>query len=219
LLHTNGNGIDINAEVDGIKGRFLVDSGNQSGTFLSSTFVTQNNLVQKLHAHYLAYNGRGFGGDSPPAWYVRLHDFKIGPLKIKAPVSRLQTANDAFNNQLAGNIGQDILNRFVITFDCKRSVMYLEKTPSWNKPAAFNRTGMLVDFNHDSDEIKTVLPNSPAEALGLKPGDRILTINGAKPSEDPNDPLFIQPVGTILHLQVKRGEITQPYDITLRNVL
>ena len=29
FLHTNGNGIDVDAKVDGIKGRFLVDSGNQ----------------------------------------------------------------------------------------------------------------------------------------------------------------------------------------------
>jgi len=95
--------------------------------------------------------------------------------------------------------------------------MYLEKTPLWSKPATFNRTGMLVDYNHDSDEIKTVSPNSPAEAAGLRQGDRILTINGTKPSDDPNDPLFRQAVGTVLHLQVQRGEISQGYDVTLRN--
>lgn len=219
FLHTNGNGIDVEAKVDGIKGRFLVDSGNQTGTFLSSAFVTQNDLVQKLNAHYRGYNGRGFGGDSPPAWYVRLHSFQVGKLKIEGPISRLQTANDSFNDKLAGNIGQDILNRFIVTVDCKHAVMYLEKTPLWNKPASFNRSGMLVDYNHDSDEIKTVFPDSPAEAAGLRQGDRILTINGTKPSDDPNDPLFKQPVGTVLHLQVQRGEISQTYDVTLRDVL
>ena len=219
FLHTNGNGIDVEAKVDGIKGRFLVDSGNQTGTFLSSAFVTQNDLVQKLNAHYRGYNGRGFGGDSPPAWYVRLHSFQVGKLKIEGPISRLQTANDSFNDKLAGNIGQDILNRFIVTVDCKHAVMYLEKTPLWNKPASFNRSGMLVDYNHDSDEIKTVFPGSPAEAAGLRQGDRILTINGTKPSDDPNDPLFNQPAGTVLHLQVQRGEISQTYDVTLRDVL
>ena len=219
ILHTNGNGIDVDASIDGIKGRFLVDSGNQAGTFLGSAFVERNQLVQKLHARYRGYNGRGFGGDSPPAWYVRLHSFQIGRLKIKGPVSRLQTANESLNGTLAGNIGQDILNRFTVTVDCRHAVMYLEKTPSWNKPASFNRTGMLVDYNHDSDEIKTVFAGSPADAMGLRQGDRILTINGAKPGDNPNDPLFTQPVGTILHLQVKRGDTTQPYDITLRDIL
>jgi predicted aspartyl protease len=219
FLHTNGNGIDVDAKIDGIKGRFLIDSGNQSGTRLSSDFVAQNNLVEKLHARYLGYNGRGFGGDSPSAWYVRLHSFQIGKLKIKGPVSRLQTAKDSFNQKLAGNLGQDILNRFIVTVDCKHAVMYLEKTPLWDKPASFNRTGILVDYNHDSDEIKTVLPGSPAEAAGLKPGDRILTINGMKPSDDPNESLFKQAVGTVIHLQVQRGETSQAYDVTPRDLL
>ncbi len=220
LLHTSGNGIDVYAKVGGIRGRFLVDSGNQTGTFLNSAFVTQNHLVKKLNAHYRGYNGRGFGGDSPLAWYVRLHSFQIGKLTIKGPITRLQTANDnSFTSELAGNIGQDILDRFVVTVDCRHAVMYLEKTPSWNKPAVFNRTGIIFDFNHGSDEIKTVFPGSPAEAVGLRPGDRILTINGNKPSDDPNDALFKQPVGTVLHLEVRRGEVTRTYDVTLRNVL
>jgi hypothetical protein len=78
-LHTSGNGIDVDATVDGIKGRFLVNSGNEIGTFLSSTFVTQNDLVKKLDAKYRGYNGRGFGGDSPPAWYVRCTAFSHCP--------------------------------------------------------------------------------------------------------------------------------------------
>jgi hypothetical protein len=218
-LHTSGNGIDVDATVDGIKGRFLVDSGNQIGTFLSSVFVTRNDLVKKLNARYRGYNGRGFGGDSPPAWYVRLHILQIGKLKIRSPIARLQSANDSFNDKLAGNIGEDILKRFIVIVDCKHAIMYLEKTPLSNEPAVFNRTGMIVDYNHGSDEIKTVFPGSPAEAAGLRQGDHILTINGAKPSDDPNDPLFKQPVGTVLHLQVRRGEISQAYDVTLRDVL
>ncbi len=218
-LHTSGNGIDVDATVDGFEGRFLVDSGNEIGTFLSSVFVTRNDLVKKLDARYRGYNGRGFGGDSPPAWYVRLNSLQIGKLKIRGSIVRLQTANDTFNDQLAGNIGQDILKRFIVTVDCKHAVMYLEKTPSWETPAIFNRTGMIVDYNHDSDEIKTVFPGSPAEAAGLRPGDRILTIDGAKPSDDPNDPIFTQPVGTVLRLEVRRGEVSQAYEVTLRDVL
>jgi hypothetical protein len=219
MLHTNGNGIDVMAKVDGIEGRFLVDSGNQQGTFLSAVFGDRNHLVQRLGAHLLGYNGRGFGGDSPQAYFARLHSFQVGRLKIKSPISRLQTANDSFNETLAGNIGQDILGRFTVTFDCQHAVMYLEKNPGWNKPGAFNRTGMLVDFNEDWDEVKSVFPGSPADTVGLKRGDRIVKINGKTPSADPNDPLFTQAAGTVLHLEVKRGEASQLYDITLRDVL
>jgi len=97
--------------------------------------------------------------------------------------------------------------------------MFLEKAVGWNKPASFNRVGVLADFNHGSDEVKTVLPGSPAEVAGLMPGDRILTINGVKPSDDPNEPLFRQPVGTVLHLQVQRGADYRNYDVRLRDLL
>ncbi len=219
LLHKNGNGIDVEAKVDGIPGRFLLDSGNQTGLFLNSGFVNNNHLVESLGARYRGYNGRGLGGPSPEAWFVRLHTFQLGHLKISGPIARLQTANDSFNEVLAGNIGQDILSRFVVTVDCSRAVMYLEKTAAWNKPQPFNRTGMLVDYNEGSDEVKTVFPGSPAEAAGLKVGDRIVGINGNKPSDDPNDPIFMQPIGTVLHLQVQRNDTSQSYEVKLRDVL
>lgn len=218
-LHKNGNGIDVDARVAHIRGRFLIDSGNQIGTFLSSAFVTQNDLVRKLNARYRGYNGRGFGGDSPSAWYVRLPRFQIGGFKIKGAIARLQTADDSFNNNLAGNLGQDFLQRFDVTVDCRHAVMYLEKTHGWSEPASFNRAGVLVDYNHESDEVKTVFPGSPAEIAGLKQGDRILTIDGARPSGDPNEPLFRQPAGTVLHLRVLRGTETLVYDITLHDLL
>lgn len=219
LLHKNGNGIDVEAKVDGVSGRFLVDSGNQIGLFLSAEFVNKNNMVKLLGARYRGYNGRGFGGPSPEAWFVRLHKFQLGRLKITGPIARLQTANDSFDDQLAGNIGQDILSRFIVTVDCVHGEMYLEKTAAWKKPGVFNRTGMIVDYNEGSDEVKTIFPGSPAEIAGLKPGDRIVAINGSKPSDDPNDPVFKQPIGTVLHLEVLRGKTSQTYDVTLRDVL
>jgi C-terminal processing protease CtpA/Prc len=106
-----------------------------------------------------------------------------------------------------------------VTVDCVHAVMYLEKTAAWNKPGVFNRTGMIVDYNEGSDEVKTVFPGSPAAVAGLKAGDRIIAINGSKPSDDPNDPLFKQSIGTVLHMEVRRGKTSQTYDVTLRDVL
>jgi hypothetical protein len=217
-MHKDGNGVEIRAEVDGIPGVFGLDTGNQVGLFLNSSFVQEHNLVAALGAHYRGYNGKGFGGPSPEAWFARLHTLRIGDVEIANPVVRLQTQPDGATAN-AGNIGQSILNRFTLIVDCMRGVMYLEKTVDWAKSEVFNRAGLILDPVSGVYNVMTVLTGSPGEASGLKPGDRITRINGQAPSDDPNDPVFNEPVGTILHLTVSRNGTERVYDVTLKDVL
>ena len=97
--------------------------------------------------------------------------------------------------------------------------MYLEKNHSWATVEVFNRAGLILDPADGVDNVMTVLPGSPGEASGLKRGDMITGINGHPPADDPNDPIFNQPVGTVLHLTVRRDGTTHTYDVTLRDVL
>jgi hypothetical protein len=218
ILNKDGNGAEIRAEADGIPGVFLLDTGNQIGLFLNSGFVQEHNLVATLGVHYRGYNGKGFGGSSPEAWFTRLHTLRIGDVEIAKPVVRLQTASDGFRAN-AGNIGQSILNRFILTVDCMRGVMYLEKTQNSNKPEIFNRAGLIFDPADGVDHVMTVLTGSSGETSGLQPGDTITSINGKSPSDDPNDPAFNQPVGTVVHLTVSRNGKVSAYDVPLRDVL
>lgn len=210
-LHKNGNGADVRAEADGIPGVFLLDTGNQIGLFLNSGFVQEHNLVATLGAHYRRYNGRGFGGPSPEAWFTRLHTLRVGDLEIAKPVVRLQTAPDVFQAN-AGSIGQSILNRYTLTLDCMREVMYLEKIPNSSKPEVFNRDGLILDPADGVDHVMTVLAGSSGEASGLKSGDTITSINGKALSGDPNDPAFNQQVRTVIHLAVSRNGAASAYD-------
>ncbi|MGA7157417.1 MAG: aspartyl protease family protein [Acidobacteriaceae bacterium] len=218
IMHKDNNGIEVLAYADGVPGMFTIDTGNQIGLFLNSGFVHAHDLVHALGATFHGYNGKGFGGPSPEAWFARLPTLRMGEITVDDPVVRLQTASDGMGAN-AGNIGQSILNRFVVTVDCMRGVMYLEKTPGWDRREAFNRAGLVLDFEDGGDNVMTVLPGSSGEAAGLKVGDRITAIDGKTPADDPNDPAFTQPVGTVLHLTVSRGGVVRAFDVTLKDVL
>jgi hypothetical protein len=218
ILHKDGNGAEIRAEVDGVPGVFTLDTGNQIGLFLKSGFVQEHDLVSTLGAHYRGYNGRGYGGPSPEAWFTRLHTLRIGDLDVANPLVRLQTQPDVLGAN-AGNIGQSILKRFTLIVDCMRGVMYLEKNANWAKPEVFNRAGLILDPVDGVDRVMTVLAGSPGEASGIEQGDSITSINGQPPSDDPNDPVFTQPIGAVLHLTVRRNGNVRVYDVTLNDVL
>lgn len=218
-LNKHGNGIYLHAKVDGIPGSFQLDSGNETGFFLNSSFVKKHRLQEKLHATLRGYNGKGLGGDSPEAWFTRLHTLDLGSVVLRGPVVRLETGDDRFVQKLAGNVGQSILKHFTVTVDCRHRVMYLEKLPGWNNPEIFNRAGLIYDEKVAGDEIKTVFVGSPAEAAGLRRGDLITAIDGIKPLEEQQDPTFAQPVGKVLHITVRRDGVERTYDVTLRDVL
>jgi hypothetical protein len=218
-LNRHGNGIYLDAKVNSISGRFLLDSGNETGFFLNSAFVNKHHLQEKLQATLKGYNGKGLGGDSPEAWFTRLHTLTVGSIILRGPIVRLQTGNDDSVHKLAGNIGQSILKRFTVTVDCRHHVMYLETLPDWDQREIFNRAGLVYDDQEGGDEVKTVFPGSPAENAGLKPGDLITAIDGTKPLEEQHDPVFAQPIGTVLHIRVRRNGAEQIYNVTLRDML
>ena len=203
-LNKHGNGIYLYAKVDGIRGRFLLDSGNEISLLLNATFVNKHHLQRKLHATLRGYNGKGMGGDSPEAWFTRLHTLTLGSAVINDPLARLVTAKQSNYDKLAGNIGQSILKHFTVTVDCRHRVLYLDPRADWPAREIFNRAGLVYDGQDDGDLIKTVFPGGPAEAARLQRGDLITAINGVKPTGDSNDPAFTQPVGTVLHLTVRR---------------
>ena len=219
ILNKHGNGVYLDAKVDGIRGRFQLDSGNETGLFLNAAFVDKHHLPESLHAKLRGYNGKGLGGDAPEAWFTRLHTLDLGSVGLRDPVVRLLTAKDNYLQKLAGNIGQSTLKHFTVTVDCRHRVMYLEKLPNWDARELFNRAGLIDDGQDSGDEVQTVFPGSPAEAAGLRRGDLITAINGAKPGDDAHDPAFTQPVGTVLHLTVRRDGVEHTYDVTLGDVL
>jgi hypothetical protein len=226
-LVLDGQSIEVNASVDGASGLFTLDTGNQVAFWLEPGFVKNNNLVERLAARYRGFSGEGYGGPTPEAYYARVKTLQLGEdTEVDNVIAYLYTGDPA-PGENAGNIGRSILRQFNITIDVMRGDLYLEKNDAWGKPAIFNRAGIVIDPTDQGQKIMTVLPGGSGEAAGLKVGDLITGIgkpgNGGQepppPGDDPDEPAFLQPVGTVVHLTIKRGDAVQRIDVKLRDVL
>jgi hypothetical protein len=217
-IQSNGNGLFVEASIGKASGRFILDTGNEFGFSLNSGFTEKNDLVHALGAHFLGYNGRGFGGPSPEAYLVRVNTLRIGDVSAPSVIAHL-TTDPSDKSELAGNIGQSILGKFTEVFDCMRGKVYFEKTKDSNRPEVFNGAGLIFDSFGHGLQVMTVLPGGPGARAGLQIGDVITAIDGKAPSDEVNSPAFLQPPGTELQLTVQRGSETREVSLTLKEIL
>ena len=213
--------IEVRASVNGMSGVFLIDTGDEASLTVEQRFVNQHNLVKQLSPRYRGYSGSGVGGAEPEAYYGRVEALRIGEAEVSHVIAFL-CDGQAISPDNAGNIGTQILRQFNITFDLPHGVLYFEKNSNWGKPEVFNRAGIVIDPIQQDQKVMNVLPGSPAEISGVEVGDIILKIDGRAPNDNPlqrDDPAFLQPVGTVVHLTIQRGIRTRKIDVTLRNIL
>jgi Aspartyl protease/PDZ domain len=213
--------LEVRGTVDGASGVFTIDTGDEASLELEPGFASQNDLANRLHAHYRGYSGSGTGGPMPTAYYARLGTLRIGEAEVNDAITQLLDDHLGPGVENDGNIGTRVLRQFNITIDCIRGVLYLEKNSNWGKPGIFNRAGLVTDSIMQDQKVMTILPGSPSDVAGIKIGDVIMQIDGHSPSDDPleqNDLAFLQPVGTIVHLTVKRGDRVRKIDVTLRDM-
>jgi hypothetical protein len=217
-LQYQGNALLVQASIADSSGMFLLDSGNEFGTMMSTGFTVNNDLVHALGAHFLAYNGRGFAGPSPQAYLARVNTMRIGDVPVPSVIGRFST-DPSDKSNLAGNIGQNILHHFTEVFDCMRGQVYFETTKDSAQPEVFNRAGLIFDSFGHGLQAMTVLPGSPGAQAGVETGDVITAINGKAPDDEVNQPAFLQPSGTQLQLTVQHGTETRRVTVTLGDVL
>lgn len=217
-LQFQGNALLVQASIRDAYGLFVLDSGNESGTTMNTRFTVKNHLIRALDAHFIAYNGRGFAGTSPQAYLARVNIMRIGEVPVPSFIGRFSTDSSDTRN-LAGNIGQDILSHFTEVFDCMRGEVYFETTKDSVRPEVFNRAGLIFDSFGHGLQVMTVLPESAGAQAGLKTGDVIIAIDGETPSDEVNQPAFLQPSGTQLQLTVRHGTKIREVTVILRDVL
>ncbi len=163
---------------DQYEGEFRLDVGSSSAVDLHTPFVKQHGLRDKAKPAIEVVGG-GFGGTFTST-LTRMKKMSVGPYSWTDPLITLSsTAVGALASEdYAGNVGNQILERFTCTFDYDHKTLYLEPGAKYGERDRFSRSG--VQFAKFGDTVKAmqVLKGSAAEKAGIQVEDVVLTVNG-----------------------------------------
>jgi hypothetical protein len=216
----------VHGTIDGIPGRFWVDTGSRASLTTMSVFTKQHDLEKRYAPKFEAVTGWGVGGPSRGK-PVRFHEVTIGDAKVTGVVGDLFTGTKSAmtDPDSAANLGGGILHRFAVTFDYGHRTMYLEPGPQAGSPDLYDRSGLFL-LRADGGKALTVgavTPTGPAEQAGVREGDRILAIDGTAVATRPITAwrayLREHPPGTRVKLHVERGGKAHDLTITLAELV
>ncbi len=220
----NGHIPQVEGEIDGIPGKFDIDTGSRASITLLGPFAEKHKLKDRYTAKVEAVTGWGVGGPAR-SLVARAGTLRLGPVRIAAPVTELslQKKGAFIDPYVAGNVGAGVLKRFNIVFDYANQKLIFELNSLASRPDVFDRSGMWLNQGESGFEVIDVVPGGPAAQAALRTGDRILAVDGRKATELDLPGLRgrfkSEPSGTEVRLTVRSGEATRDVVLTLKDLV
>jgi len=162
---------------DQYEGDFRLDVGSGSTVDLHTPFVKAHALAA-ASGPKLEVTGGGFGGTFSTT-VCRMKKMEIGGYSWDDPIvllSQVETGGLA-SEDYAGNIGNQLLERFRCTFDYERRMVYLEPGQRYGERDVFSLAGMQLARIDDSVVAMQVLPGSPAQRAGIRQDDHVVSLD------------------------------------------
>lgn len=182
-LSFGGRTPQVHAVVNGVDGVFMMDTGDSGDLTLFAPFAKEHHIT--LDGTVSASHSGGVGGLIENS-RGRVALFALGPHALQNPPATLSapTAGVFASDQLAGNIGQDILSRYVITLDYASRRMQLQRDADWARPF---EDGPSLGFgmnriSHQHYQVVAVTDGSQAQRAGLVAGDIVVALDGVPAS-------------------------------------
>lgn len=156
--------------------RYYFDTGAGMCLLLSSDFVSDSNFINPKRKWY-ATQAEGLGGKAPMRQGV-IKQIKLGPYKFKNVPTYI--FDDEYNvtsyPYLGGLIGNDLLRRFNVIINYGKRDLYLMPNSHLRDPFDYAYTGLGIYMIDGDVKVIDVMPKSPAELAGFKPGDIIMAV-------------------------------------------
>ena len=214
----------VEGEIDGLAGKFDIDTGSRASLDLLGPFVERHGLRARYAPKLEGVTGWGVGGPARAA-VGRAQLLKLGDVTVPAPVTELTLQQKgAFTDPyVAGNVGAGVLKRFNIVFDYGRQRMIFEKNANYAKVDAFDRAGMWMNEAEGGFDVMDVFAGSPAAEAGINVGDTIVAVDG-RPVASLALPGLRQRFrtdapGTKVTLKIRTGGAEREVVLTLRDLV
>jgi len=208
---------------DQYEGEFRLDVGSSSAVDLHTPFVTKHDLRAKAKPA-IEVMGGGFGGTFVST-LTRMKKMAVGPYSWTDPMVTLSSTTEGAlaSEDYAGNVGNQILERFICTFDYDHKTLYLEPGAKYATRDKFSRSGVQLAKFGDTVKAMQVLKGSAAEKAGIRVEDVVLTVNG-KPvaSWDPEglrDVMEGRAAGDKVTIEYERDGIRKKTTMRLAEIL
>jgi hypothetical protein len=214
----------VAGDIDGIAGQFWLDTGNRGGLVLLAPFVEANGLDAAYAASAPTTIGWGIGG-RVEGRLARGGSLRMGDLGIEGPVLRLPAGNGGALaiRHVAGNIGGEILGRFVVTFDYASRIVHLAPADDGARPFGADRGGLWINRHPQGAVVAAVMAGGPADAAGLRPLDVLTAVDGTPVDRiglpELRQQLRDSDAGRRLALTVQRGAQGLQVELVLRDLI
>ncbi len=159
-----------------------IDTGSNSTVDIVAHYVEAFDMLEGRPAVSKVATG-GVGGmlETPIS---TLRDFEFAGVSVgRSPANFMDDAVGSLDtDEIAGNIGAAVLRPFVLVFDYP-GMRFHVVNPEDAMPVRRDRSGLQTAFRGDYLEVFFVAPGSPAEAAGLRKGQRLVSVGDTRVSE------------------------------------
>jgi C-terminal processing protease CtpA/Prc len=157
--------------------KFYFDTGAGLCLLLSESYVKDSSVMRLNKPEPVVTQAEGLGGKMQMK-LTTIRELYIGPYKFRDVPTYV--FEDRYNvtsyPQLGGLLGNDILRRFTVVLNYDKREIHL--MPNGNFRAAFDYsyTGLGVYYVEGKVLVEDVIPDSPGDKAGIRPGDIIIGV-------------------------------------------
>lgn len=160
-----------------MENKFYFDTGAGLCFLLSESYVKDSAVMRNGKPTPVVTQAEGLGGKMQMK-LTTIKELSLGPYKFKDVPTYV--FEDRYNvtsyPQLGGLLGNDILRRFTVVLNYDKREIHIMPNGNFRAPFDYSYTGLGVYYVDGKVLVEDVIPDSPGDKAGVKPGDIIIGV-------------------------------------------